>query len=293
MTRVCALFLCSVSPSASCLTSPLPPPHPSCSYEARVAQKQEEESRRSAQARSEKRRETINRRKREFLSGARPLPFASKTRANRLGGGQRSGSSGGDRSSTSDAQKRMGMLAMQERMRLDGEARRTNPGSRAGYSAGGAMASVSAAAAAAAAAAREQQPARQTSRSPFQVRTDRLKSSLTPSSLNDPARALGGSGRRQGEDRREAAVRSTASPLAAPQQQRLLLPRAPAEDVSGSPFRVRAVFSYRQSEPDELSFGEGEIITVIQGAEEEGWVFGSIGPRRGIFPFNRCVPVRT
>ena len=179
---------------------------------------------------------------------------------------------------------------MQERMRLDGEARRTNPGSRAGYSAGGAMASVSAAAAA---AAREQQPARQASRSPFQVRTDRLKSSLTPSSLNDPARVLGSSGRRQGEDRREAAVRSTASPLAAPQQQRVLLPRAPAEDVSGSPFRVRAVFSYRQSEPDELSFGEGEIITVIQGAEEEGWVFGSIGARRGIFPFNRCVPVRT
>jgi hypothetical protein len=199
----------------------------------RAAEKEAEEAQLGAQLRGEKRRETINRRKREFLSGARPLPFGARQRrvAN----------------DDADAAKRGDRAAVLARLQSDAEKRRDSPGSRRG---------------AAATAFAAEQFARRT-------RRDRLKMSLS-------ARAL--------QEQRFGVVDAEAQ--AAPPPRAAPLPR----DADLSAFRVRAAFPYRKVQPDELSFAQGEVITVLEGMEE-GWVFGAIGERRGVFPFNRVVPI--
>lgn len=53
--------------------------------------------------------------------------------------------------------------------------------------------------------------------------------------------------------------------------------------------RVKAQWAYVAQRPDELSFGEGDIIEVLE--EKGNWHRGEFGGRSGLFPANYVVPV--
>lgn len=59
---------------------------------------------------------------------------------------------------------------------------------------------------------------------------------------------------------------------------------------SAGPRYCRAMFSYQQANPDELSLAVGDIIQVL-GEEEEGWWRGQKGTIRGVFPSNFVIPL--
>ncbi|AMD18909.1 HBR008Cp [Eremothecium sinecaudum] len=74
------------------------------------------------------------------------------------------------------------------------------------------------------------------------------------------------------------------------------------EDSSGSPLhlqqahqpnqvrKVRAVYDLKASEPEELSFVKGDIITVIEQVYRDWWR-GSLRGKVGIFPLNYVTPI--
>eukprot|EP01137_Pigoraptor_chileana_P029954 Opistho-2@15902 len=57
------------------------------------------------------------------------------------------------------------------------------------------------------------------------------------------------------------------------------------ESASGGQ-QVRALYDYDATDPDELSFREGEIIMQTQSVDENGWCRGTINGRSGLFPAN-------
>lgn len=61
---------------------------------------------------------------------------------------------------------------------------------------------------------------------------------------------------------------------------------------NSSPRYCRALFSYQQANPDELSLAVGDVIQVL-GEEEEGWWKGQRGAHRGVFPSNFVEPIET
>lgn len=53
---------------------------------------------------------------------------------------------------------------------------------------------------------------------------------------------------------------------------------------------VIALFSYETSNPDELSFNEGDCITVIGPSDDSTlWWYGTLNGRVGLFPYNYIV----
>ena len=49
--------------------------------------------------------------------------------------------------------------------------------------------------------------------------------------------------------------------------------------------KVKALFDYDASEDNELSFKEGNVITII-GDDIEGWSVGELNGKKGMFPSN-------
>eukprot|EP01147_Barroeca_monosierra_P007044 gene7044-416_t len=58
------------------------------------------------------------------------------------------------------------------------------------------------------------------------------------------------------------------------------------ENLDAYPKAV-AIFAYTAERPDELSFNEDDVITIIN-KNEDGWFEGIINQRRGLFPGNYC-----
>ncbi|PWV03021.1 putative paraflagellar rod protein 5 [Trypanosoma cruzi] len=53
---------------------------------------------------------------------------------------------------------------------------------------------------------------------------------------------------------------------------------------------MRALYAYKARAPDELTFGEGDLIVCVNRAQEEGWFKGVCNQRTGLFPINYVVP---
>ena len=57
--------------------------------------------------------------------------------------------------------------------------------------------------------------------------------------------------------------------------------------------RVMAIFSYSTSNPEELSFKEGDSITVIGPSDDSTlWWLGMLNGRVGLFPYNYIVRIQ-
>jgi hypothetical protein len=54
--------------------------------------------------------------------------------------------------------------------------------------------------------------------------------------------------------------------------------------------RVKALFDYTATNPEELDFSAGDIITVVGPSEESHfWWYGALKGKLGMFPFNFIV----
>ena len=55
--------------------------------------------------------------------------------------------------------------------------------------------------------------------------------------------------------------------------------------------KVRAQYQYQRVEHDELSFDAGDVIELVEDADDLGWCKGKIGETEGYFPANYCGPL--
>lgn len=51
------------------------------------------------------------------------------------------------------------------------------------------------------------------------------------------------------------------------------------------PLAARAIYSYDATRDDELTFAQGDLITIIH-RNDDGWFEGLLDGRRGLFPGN-------
>ncbi|CAE8687643.1 unnamed protein product, partial [Polarella glacialis] len=56
--------------------------------------------------------------------------------------------------------------------------------------------------------------------------------------------------------------------------------------------RVMAVYDYSAQDGDELSFKEGDVITVLSEDIDPGWYLGELNGRQGVFPQNYVEPLQ-
>lgn len=59
---------------------------------------------------------------------------------------------------------------------------------------------------------------------------------------------------------------------------------------SAAPLQVRALYSFRAEEPDELDFSAGDVIQVVDRSDREWWK-GQLRGRTGLFPCNHTKAV--
>ncbi|UYV81064.1 sem-5 [Cordylochernes scorpioides] len=64
------------------------------------------------------------------------------------------------------------------------------------------------------------------------------------------------------------------------------------KDMHPEEFLVQAMYDFQPQEPGELEFRRGDIITVMDRADQNWWE-GEIGTRRGYFPATYVVPYHT
>jgi len=58
------------------------------------------------------------------------------------------------------------------------------------------------------------------------------------------------------------------------------------EPVQGGGVRVRALYNYTAGEDDEISFSVGDEFTKLRNRNKQGWCFGDIAGRKGLYPDN-------
>lgn len=63
-------------------------------------------------------------------------------------------------------------------------------------------------------------------------------------------------------------------------------PSLPAKQEASKQQKARAIYDYAAQETNELSFKEGDIITVVDKITDSDWWMGELNGKKGVFPTN-------